>query len=998
MAQGPRSRRRLSRALSLVGAALLFSCAADKVADPPSPTSGHHGRAGQVSSPAIARARRDTPAVDPRLDPALAQGLKESPRTPVRVLLTYAAPPTEKEAEALTALGAQVLRRWDRCAFVILARLSPEQAAEILARDADVVAAELDQGGSGSMMNAMRHMGTRAVTGGAVGGLTLSGQGQVIAVMDSGVDDTHPDLAGRVVGWMDFAGPDGASPGTYLSPIDRFGHGTGVSSVAVGGGLGSTVEGYAMTASQRFPQNEGSGDTISFPIRAVERPARIGVTLDPLEGQGGVHGINLLDEGRARLAQERSADDPMQVTFSGLEGLEGLDSFNFAVSFFASSTDEIATGGTPYEAQIAIPFDPLDERPLTLGASPGASLFVLKVLGDDGEFPSAEPILDALTWLHDNSAEVGITVINASLNFTRGGPNVAVDDAVNRLVEDTGIPFVASARNGQATDVPVASPATARRAIAVGAINHHDQVTAYSSVGRQSEPLIKPDLLAPGGSNDVGRIVTADSNSANCKSFSDDDCIFEEDSFRDDYRTFTGTSFAAPHVAGVIALLLEAEGGLQRGSIDQHLRLKALLAMTATEVQAGEAASPGPPGRAGAPKDHVEGFGRINTIAAVEALTQPWPEGEASAQDTLGGGYEQRRAWARRIGLEEGEALGMRMEGPEGGDFDLYLYSAAPSNDGEPVILDAAVRSGAGMAEEIFFVPSRALEAIVVVKRISGEGQFSLERQPAEDICLARDRELIGAACTLGEGLCAVEGSFACSESREAIVCEAGVVEAGVELCGTGQDEDCDGVVDEGFRLLGAPCLVGLGACAARGAHVCAEGGLETACSAEAGRPVEERCGDGRDDDCDGIVDEGFEDLGEPCEVGVGACENRSVLICAPDRLGMVCPVEALPSGEERCGDGRDDDCDGIVDEGFEDLGEPCGVGAGACASEGVLVCDLAGEALTCGAEVDPACEIAAKPVKEGCATISGRSGVALWWLGLAALAIWRRRSRIISK
>lgn len=137
--------------------------------------------------------------------------------------------------------------------------------------------------------------------------------------------------------------------------------------------------------------------------------------------------------------------------------------------------------------------------------------------------------------------------------------------------------------------------------------------------------------------------------------------------------------------------------------------------------------------------------------------------------------------------------------------------------------------------------------------------------------------------------------------------CKAGQCECApsTEVC-NGRDDDCDGLIDEDFQVGTAcggksACGTGVLECAGLSATRCSTG--RDGSAFDGGHP--EVC-NGLDDDCDGLVDE---DLGS-VSCGVGACV-RTVQMCQNGAAATCTP--GAPTTDV-C-DGIDNDCNGKVDD-----------------------------------------------------------------------------------
>jgi subtilisin family serine protease len=125
-----------------------------------------------------------------------------------------------------------LVARWRQTtAFAAVVR---ESAIAKLENDPNVVRADLDSAGTGGLLQSLPIIGANTVQ--AMG---FTGKGVTVAILDSGIDATHPDLAGRVVDQSCFCanGSTGCCPNGDTTQFgsgaaaDDHGHGTNVSGI-----------------------------------------------------------------------------------------------------------------------------------------------------------------------------------------------------------------------------------------------------------------------------------------------------------------------------------------------------------------------------------------------------------------------------------------------------------------------------------------------------------------------------------------------------------------------------------------------------------------------------------------------------------------------------------------------------------------------------------------------------------------------------------------------
>ncbi len=224
------------------------------------------------------------------------------------------------------------------------------------------------------------------------------------------------------------------------------------------------------------------------------------------------------------------------------------------------------------------------------GVAPGVKFVILKIFDSSGE-TNATVYENAINWILLNKDAFNIKIVSMSFGAKPERDNIYSILYIQRLTRklaDAGILVIAAAGNdGNPNlangDRTINAPASDIAILAVGGVDYSGNMYSYSAEGPTIEMTKKPDVCAPA----VG-IYGADIG------------------FPNHYSFRSGTSGAAPFVAGLAALMLEKDGTLTSTQIKSIISLTSFKTINPRKFQ-----------------DNVQGWGIVQGYAALDALEPP---------------------------------------------------------------------------------------------------------------------------------------------------------------------------------------------------------------------------------------------------------------------------------------------------------------------------------------------------------------------------------------
>ncbi len=466
----------------------------------------------------------------------------------------------------------------------------------------------------------------------------IDGTGIKIAIIDTGVDFNHPDL----FGW----GPDGKVIGGYnfiqedQPPLDTNGHGTQVAGVIAADGQAVGIAPKAKILAYKVSE-DGEGVSSELITRAIEKAIEDGA--DIINISLGVNKTNSKIERAVNNALEKGI---FVVTAAGNDG-PGFKTIGSPGRNFGS-----VTVGATYNnlTSSLVATLEVDDKPYTVIPMVGSSKLEEPIIGKIifGGYGKIEnlkeiDVKDAILIVErgsdvegellyfsikeNNAANAGAKALIVYNN--KGG--IFLGELINEFMESGYKPQIPVVSIDREEGLEIIESIKNGNKASMNLFNNPDFVASFSSRGPVSPFYIKPDIVAPGA-----YINTTQINGG--------------------YNFTSGTSYAAPHVSGAAALLLQKNPELH------HHEIKSLLLTTVEPVSDayGQEFSV-----------HASGAGRLdigNAYAAKLIITPPNFVVNVSSDDLIA---EKQF----RIKLIEGafDDFDVKFVGPEFVKFTYFL-------------------------------------------------------------------------------------------------------------------------------------------------------------------------------------------------------------------------------------------------------------------------------------------------------------------------------------
>ena len=414
----------------------------------------------------------------------------------------------------------------------------------------------------------------------------LDGSGIIVSVIDTGVDFTHPDLLGlglegKVIGGYDFIDND-------ETPEDSNGHGTQVAGIIASNGELKGIAPNSKILAYRVSE-DGESVSSNLIIKAIEKSIEDNANIINIS-----LGINQTNTKLDQVVTKAVQNNIFVVTAAGNFGPESS-----TIGSPAINPDVITTGATFNDVSSSlvstfkikeqqfnifpmVGTQPLEE-PITAQIIFGKygraqDISAIDVEGSILLVERGSDIEDEIVFFSDKERNASDSGAKAIVVYN-SEPGIFFGELIHEFVDEDYNPTIPTLSMSREDGLVIKQMLQNHTKGTLDVFYHPDFVAFFSSRGPVSPFYMKPDIVAPGA------FINTTNPGGN-------------------YKIVSGTSFAAPHVAGTAALVLQKNPQLTPEE------LKSIL-MTTSDMVSNEYNERFPA--------EVAGSGRINAAKAIDS-------------------------------------------------------------------------------------------------------------------------------------------------------------------------------------------------------------------------------------------------------------------------------------------------------------------------------------------------------------------------------------------